>query len=80
MKSLYAVPALLALAACGGGDSQSPSENAADQLKDAAEMSNPAAAPVMENGAEAIENSGDDQNAAAQAQNVLQNAGNAQVR
>ena len=75
MKTLLAFSALLALAACGGGG-KSPADNAADQLEDAAEMSNPAAAPVLENGAEAVR----EQNDAAAAQNVLQDAGNAQAK
>jgi ABC-type glycerol-3-phosphate transport system substrate-binding protein len=78
MKAPIALAACLALAACGGGGSnQSASENAAEQLEDAAEMSNPAAAPVLENGAEAIREQGGN---AADAQNVLQEAGNAQAK
>ena len=74
MKTLFAFSAFLALAACGG--EQSAAENAADMLEDAAEMSNPAAAPVLENGADAIR----ERNDAAAAQNVLQDAGNAQAK
>jgi hypothetical protein len=80
MRLPTALAAALVLAACGGsgGDAnRSASENAAEQLEDAAEMSNPAAAPVLENGAEQIREQGGD---AADAQNVLQEAGNAQAR
>ena len=76
MKTLIALPVLLALAACGGGGKQSASDNAAEQLEDAAEMSNPAAAPVLENGADGVR----ERNDAAAAQNVLQEAGNAQAK
>lgn len=81
MKMLHALPVLLALSACGGGGdaNRSASENAAEQLEDAAEVSNPAAAPVLENGAEAVRQ-GNDSNAAATAQNVMQEAGNAQSK
>ena len=58
MKSSPARPALaaalFALAACGGGGG-SPESNAADQLREAAEVSTPEAANVLENGAERIE-------------------------
>jgi hypothetical protein len=75
--------AALALSACGGSsggnDQQSNAENAAGQLDNAAEVSDPAAAQVLENGADRIRAEGG-ANAAAEAQNVLQNAGNAQAR
>lgn len=80
MRIPTALAACLALAACGGsgGESnESAAGNAAEQLEDAAEMSNPAAAPVLENGADRIREQGGN---AADAQNVLQEAGNAQVR
>ena len=77
MKTAIALAAALALAACGGGGQQSPAANAAEQLEDAAEVSNPAAAPVLENGAEAIREQGGN---AADAQNVMQDAGNAQAK
>ena len=79
MKISLFLPALLALAACGsaGDGNRAASENVADQLEDAAEVSNPAAAPVLENGAEQIREQGGD---AADAQNVLQEAGNAQTK
>ena len=73
MKILLAFSAL-ALASCGG--QESPAQNAAEQLEDAAEVSNPAAAPVLENGAEQVRESGN----AAAAQNVMQDAGNAQAK
>lgn len=76
MKTLLPFAALLSLAACGGGGEKSAADNAADQLEDAAEMSNPAAAPVMENGAEQVR----EQNNAPLAQNVLEQAGNAQAK
>jgi hypothetical protein len=79
MKTLLPLTALLlplaALTACGGGE-KSAAGNAAEQLEDAAEMSNPAAAPVLENGAEQVR----EQDNAALAQNVLQEAGNAQAK
>lgn len=79
MKTLLALAAIVALAGCGsgGGGNRSAAENTAEQLEDAAEMSNPAAAPVLENGAERIREQGGD---AADAQNVLQDAGNAQAK
>lgn len=75
MKTLFAFSALVALAACGATE-QSAAENAAQQLEDAAEMSNPAAAPVLENGADAVR----ERNDASAAQTVLQDAGNAQAK
>jgi hypothetical protein len=75
MRTLTAFSVLLALAACGG-DRRSAAANAAEQLEDAVEMSNPAAAPVLENGAEAVRESGN----AAAAQSVLRDAGNAQAQ
>jgi hypothetical protein len=78
MKILPALAASLLLVACGGGGaSESAGENAAEQLEDAAEMSNPAAAPVLENGAQRIREEGGN---AADAQNVLRDAGNAQSK
>lgn len=80
MKTLTAIAAAsFALAACGGGGSgnESAAGNAAEQLEDAAEVSNPAAAPVLENGADRIREEGGN---AADAQNVLQEAGNAQAK
>ncbi|HEX8365203.1 MAG TPA: hypothetical protein VF603_07965 [Allosphingosinicella sp.] len=77
MKTAIAFSLLLALAGCGDGGTAA--DNAADQLEDAAEMSNSAAAPVLENGADAIREQ-EGGNAGAAAQNVLQDAGNAQAR
>lgn len=73
MKHALPLAALFALVACGS----TPAENSADRLEDAAEQSTPEAAAVLENEAEAI----DQGNAAAsdaQAQEALQNAGEAQ--
>ena len=79
MRKTVAAAAFVALAACSGGGAgkDGASQNAAQQLEDAAEMSNPAAAPVLENGAEQIREQGGN---AADAQNVLQDAGNAQAK
>ena len=62
MRALLTVPALMLIAACGG-------QSNSDQLEDAAEQSDPAAAAVLEN---AAENGMDPQQA-------LELAGNAQV-
>jgi ABC-type glycerol-3-phosphate transport system substrate-binding protein len=79
MKPTAASAALLAaaltLSACGGGGS--PESNAADQLRDAADVSTPEAAPVLENGADRLEENGA-ANVGAEVQNILQDAGNAQ--
>ena len=69
---LLPLAAPLALAACGGGG-QSQSENQAEALEEAAEQSDPAAAQVLENTADAVRE-GD-----ANAQQALQQAGNAQA-
>lgn len=74
MKRFPVVPiaAFLGLAACGGGG-QSQAENTAEALDQAAEQSDPAAAEVLENAADAVrEGNGS-------AQQALQNAGNAQA-
>ena len=56
MKPPYAVLALaLVLAACGR---PTPADNAADQLENAAEQSDPAAAAVLDNEADAIRDNG----------------------
>jgi hypothetical protein len=68
--------ALLALAACG--ENQSPTENTAEQLEEAADQSTDPAAEVLENAADRIEG-GNAQNAASAAQEALEKAGNAQV-
>ncbi|MDP9415060.1 MAG: hypothetical protein M3Q08_13460 [Pseudomonadota bacterium] len=72
MRFVSALPAaaLLALSACGGGGQ---AENAADQLEQAAEQSDPSAAPVLENAADAVREG--DMNA----QQAMQQAGNAQA-
>ena len=66
----------LAIAGCGGSDS--PAENRAEALEEAAEYSTPAAAEVLENKADQLR----EQNVAdpAAVQNALQAAGNAQVQ
>ena len=64
----------LALAACG---SDSPAENTAEALEEAAEYSNPAAANVLENAAEQVREENITDPAAAQ--QALEAAGNAQV-
>ena len=74
MKLVYPFVAVLLCAACGSGESNE-ARNAAEQLEDAAEVSNPAAAPVMENGADRIREQGGN---AADAQNVMDQAANAQ--
>lgn len=62
---------LLALGACGG--EQTAAENTADQLDQAAEQSDPAAAEVLENAADEVR----DQNSLAPANQALENAANA---
>jgi hypothetical protein len=76
---ILAVAAAFALSACG---QDSPAENTADALEDAADQSTPEAAEVLENRADQIR----EQNVTAPldapnspAQNALQDAGNAQV-
>ena len=58
---------------------RSPAERTADQLDNAAEQSDPAAAAVLENAAEQIR-SGGSANPEATAQNALEAAGNAQAQ
>lgn len=74
MKILSAAlfAATLTLAACGGNEG---AEQAADQLDNAAEQSDPAAAQVLENAAEQVRETG----SPAAARNVLEQAGNAQA-
>ena len=75
---------ILALAAAGGltlaigaCSSDSPAENTAEALEEAAEYSNPAAANVLENAAEQVREENITDPAAAQ--QALEAAGNAQV-
>ena len=68
---LLAFSAAAALAAC----SQTPAENTADQLENAAEQSDPAAAAVLENRAEQVL----EQNSTAPAEGAMEAAGNAQI-
>ncbi len=70
-----ALAASLILVACGGNDS--PAEQRADSLEEAAEQSNPAAAEVLEERAEQIRES-NIQNPSA-TQDALEAAGNAQA-
>lgn len=69
---LLPLAASLALAACGDGG-QSRSENTAEALDAAAEQSDPAAAQVLQNAADAA------REGEANAQQALQQAGNAQA-
>jgi hypothetical protein len=71
-RPLLLLAALLPLAACGSG-SQNPAENAADKLEEAAAQSDPAAAPVLENAADAV------REGRASPQDAMQQAGNAQA-
>ncbi len=66
---------LVTLAGCGGGGSQA--ENTAERLEEAAEQSDPAAAPVLENAADAVREGG--AGAGNTAQQALEQAGNAQA-
>jgi ABC-type glycerol-3-phosphate transport system substrate-binding protein len=75
MKTSLALAALLALSACGGGGSSD--NTAADQLRNAADASTPEAADVLENGADRLESQGGGN--ASDVQNVMQDAGNAQM-
>lgn len=70
-----ALISLVALSACGGS---TPAENSAAQLEEAAEQSDPSAAPILENAADQIrdQNAGD---ANAAAQQALEQAGNVQA-
>ena len=72
--SLASTVAFSALAACGG-DMTDPVENKAAQLEEAADQSDPAAAAVLDNAADQVLQ----QNSIAPAQNVMQEAGNAQA-
>ena len=72
--ALFAAAFVLALAACG---SDTPAENSADALDEAAEQSTPEAANILENRADQIE-AGNVSDPAA-VQNALQEAGNAQA-
>ena len=69
IKAAFPAAALLLLSACGG-----QAETKADRLEEAAEQSDPAAAPILENAAEAVrEGEGN-------AQQALARAGNAQAQ
>ena len=68
--------AALALTACGGGEQQQDAvENTAEQLDQAAEESDPAAAEILEDRADQVL----EQNSTAPAQGALEAAGNAQL-
>lgn len=73
--------AAFGLAGCGGGQ-QSPAENTAEALENAAEQSTPEAAAVLENQADQIRDSNVTQpisEPGSAGQQALQDAGNAQV-
>ena len=76
LKAAFPLSALIALAACGG--QHSPAGNSAEALEQAAEQSDPAAAAVLENAADAMRE-GNVQDPAA-AQQALEQAGQAQVQ
>ena len=75
--SALLVAAAFALSACGSGGG-SPESNAADQLREGAEVSTPEAANVMEQGADRLEANGA-ANVGVEVHNILQDAGNAQI-
>lgn len=75
MKAILPVATLL-LAGCG---TSGPAENKAAQLDNAAEVSTPAAARVMRNAADEIR-AGNDQDAEAETQRAMSEAGNAAAR
>ena len=71
--------ALLALTACG---SSTPAENSAEALENAAAQSDPTAAAVLENAADAVRDQEEQPPAGAPgspAQEAMQNAGNSQA-
>lgn len=74
-----ALPAFLLLAACGGSGSDTPAENTADRLENAAAQSDDASADVLEDAADniAASNAGA-AGANVMAQEALNQAGNAQ--
>jgi hypothetical protein len=82
MKPVFPVlTAALMLAACGGQNS--PAENVAENLEAAADQSDPAAAGVLDNAADAVretEGTGVPANPEAMAQNAIEEAGNAQLQ
>lgn len=74
LSAIIGASALAMLSACGGGG-QSQADNTADQLEKAAEQSDPAAAEILENAADAARENG--AQAANIGQEALQEAGNA---
>ena len=76
MKISPLLPALLLLAACGGAET--PAENAAESLEEAADQSTPRAEAVLENRADQVEEM-EGVDAENYVQESLQDAGNAQV-
>lgn len=74
MRVTLLLTGLLLLTACG----KNPGDETADQLDNAAEQSDPAAAAVLSNAAEDLREN-ESANPAAEAQNALQAAGNAQA-
>lgn len=85
MRATLATAVLLTLAACGSGgvDENGPAgEGAVESLQNAANQADPAAAAVMRNGAEQIEAQGQAGNLSdpqGAVQNVMEQAGQAQV-
>jgi PBP1b-binding outer membrane lipoprotein LpoB len=81
MKVSHAIlGAALLLTACA---KPSPADNSADQLENAAEQSDPSAAAVLDNEADAIRDSGvvsgNSSDPGSTVQNAMQNAGDAQA-
>ena len=76
MRRTITLLAPFALLACG---TDTPAENKAEQLEEAAEQSTPAAADVLENAAERIEE-GEVEDPDAAAQDALNVAANAQIQ
>lgn len=79
--ALFTFSAALLLAGCGG--QTSPAENAAENLEAAADQSDPAAAEVLDNAADAMrdrEGSGVPANVGELEQNALSTAGNVQAQ
>lgn len=75
MKPLAVLVAALTVAGC----QQSPAENKADQLDNAAAQSDPVAAPALKNAADALR-AGETSNMNATAQKALSEGGAAQAR
>lgn len=76
MRKAVFLPAFLLAAACGGPET--PAENAAESLEEAADQSTPRAEEVLENRADRVEEM-EGVNAQNYVQESMQAAGNAQV-